>query len=91
VGFLYRLTTKQAGAFLLGAGISFSIETIQLFIPARTPSIIDILANALGTWLGAILYALISARIVITQGMLGRLRLETPLMGLVYLLIPLLG
>jgi VanZ family protein len=90
VGFLYRLTTKRRGALLLGAGISFSIETVQLFIPVRTPSIIDILANALGAGLGAFVYDLISARIVITQAMLGRLRLETPLMGLIYLLIPLL-
>lgn len=90
VGFLYQLTTQRRGALLLGAGISFGIETIQLFIPVRTPSVIDILANALGAGLGAILYDLISARIVITQGMLGRLRLETPLMGLSYLLIPLL-
>jgi VanZ family protein len=90
VGFLYRLTTKRGGAFWLGAGISFSIETIQLFIPVRTPSVIDILANALGAGLGAFVYDLISERIVITQGMLGRLRLETPLMGLIYLLIPLL-
>ena len=90
VGFLYRLTTKERGAFVLGAGLSFSIETVQFFIPARTPSIPDILANTMGAGLGAALYDLLSARIVVTQGMLGRLRLETPLMGLIYLLTPLL-
>jgi hypothetical protein len=43
-----------------------------------------------GSGLGAIIHNLIAARITIPQGMLGRLRLETPLMGLIYLLTPLL-
>lgn len=90
VGFLYRLTTRRPSALLFGAGISLAIETTQLFIPARTPSVVDILANTMGAGLGAVLHDLFSARIVITQGTLGRLRLETPLMGLVYLLTPLL-
>jgi VanZ family protein len=90
VGFLYRLATARRGAFWLGAGISLSIETLQLFIPARTSSVMDVLANALGTGLGAGIYDLISARIVIPGDMLGRLRLETPIMGLIYLLVPLL-
>ena len=90
VGFLYRLTTKKRGAFLFGALISFSIETVQFFLPARTPSIPDILANTIGAGLGAILLDLLSAQVVITRGVVGRLRLETPLMGLIYLLTPLL-
>jgi VanZ family protein len=90
IGFLYRLTTRQRGAFLLGAGISLGIETVQFFIPARTPSIPDILANTIGAGLGAVLHDLLSARVVISQGMVGRLRLETPLMGLIYLSTPLL-
>ena len=63
---------------------------MQLFIPARTSSVLDILANALGAGLGAILHDLVSKRFVITPNLMGRLRLETPLMGLIYLLIPLL-
>jgi VanZ family protein len=90
VGFLYRLTTKKRGAVVFGAGLSFSIEITQFFIPARTPSIPDILANAVGAGLGALFYDLLSTRIIITQGVLGRLRLETPLMGLIYLFVPLL-
>jgi len=70
--------------------MSLSIETVQLFIPARTSSVLDILANALGAGLGAVIHDLLSARIVITQGTVGRLRLETPLMGLIYLLVPLI-
>ena len=90
LGFLYRLTTGKRGAFLVGAVISCIIETAQIFIPARTPSTIDILANALGAGLGAWIHAVIATRVTITRGILGQLRLETPLMGLVYLLVPLL-
>jgi VanZ family protein len=90
VGFFYRLATARRGALLLGAGLSLSIETVQLFIPARTSSVIDILANTIGAELGAVLYDLVSTGLVITPNVMGRLRLETPLMGLIYLLIPLL-
>jgi len=90
IGFLFRLTTGRRGVLLLGAGLSFSIETTQLFIPARTSSIVDILANTLGAGLGAVVYDVIAGRIVITSVTLHRLRLETPLMGLIYLLVPLL-
>ena len=90
VGFLYRLSTGKRNALLFGALLSFTIEIVQFFIPARTPSVPDILANAAGAWLGAVVHDVLSARIVITQGMVGRLRLETPLMGLIYLLTPLL-
>ena len=90
VGFLYRLTTQKRGAWLVGAAISASIEMVQLFIPARTSSLMDILNNTLGAVLGAVLYNLISSRVALTPNMAGRLRLETPLMSFVYLLIPLL-
>jgi VanZ family protein len=90
LGFFYRLTLKRRGALLLGAIVSFSIEMLQLFLPARTSSVPDILANTLGCGMGALLHDFISARITLTPSMVGRLRLETPLMGLIYLLIPLL-
>jgi len=88
-GYLYRLTIQRRGAFILGFSFSLSIELIQLFIPARTPSVIDILANTLGAGLGAMLYDLLSLSISFTKGMVGRIRLETPLIGLVYLMGPL--
>lgn len=90
VGFLYRLSTGKRGAFYVGALLSLIIEVVQFFIPARTPSVPDILANAGGAWLGAVIHDALSARMIITQGMVGRLRLETPLMGLIYLFTPLL-
>lgn len=91
VGFFYRMTTGRRGAFLLGAGLSFSIETLQLFIPARTTNLIDFLANTLSAGLGALMYDLIARRTaLVTPGTVSRFRLETPLMGLTYMLVPLL-
>ena len=90
VGFLYRLIFKRRGAWLLGALISACIEIGQIFIPARTPSPTDLLVNTLGAGLGALFYDLLSSRIALTPKMIGRLRLETPLMIFMYLLIPLL-
>ena len=90
LGFFYRLTLRRRGAFLLGAIISFVIETVQIFIPVRTPSVVDILMNTAGSGICALVYDLISTHIAIPQSTVGRLRLETPLMGLIYLLVPLL-
>ncbi|MGE5375858.1 MAG: VanZ family protein [Bacteroidota bacterium] len=90
VGFFYRMTTGRRDAFLLGATLSFGIETLQLFIPARTTNFIDFLANTLSAGLGAGMYDLFSRQITLTSGTVSRFRLETPLMGLTYMLLPLL-
>ncbi len=91
IGFLYRLTGgKLRYAFLTGALVSFGIETTQLFIPARTTSLMDFSCNTLGAGLGAFVYDQFSARISVSSGAARQLRLETPLMGMVYLLLPLL-
>lgn len=90
VGFLYSMITRRRGAFLLGAVLSFAIEITQAFIPARTTSLIDIMANAFGAGIGAWTCGLVTARINISPDTVSRLRLETPLMGLTYLLVPLL-
>ena len=91
VGFLYRLTRGgQPGAILLGFAISAAAEIGQFFMPARTPSFIDLGTNTLGAWLGAALHDLLATRIAMSPRLLGRLALEVPLMGLLYLLVPLL-
>ena len=91
VGFLFRLGQgSPRGAILLGAAISAGIEAGQFFIPGRTPSVVDLAMNTVGSWIGAGLYDLLSARIAMTPRMVGRLALEVPLMGLIYLLVPLL-
>ena len=91
VGFLYRLTRgSQRGAILLGLVISAAAELGQLFMPARTPSFVDLGMNTLGAWMGAALHDLIATRIAMSPRLVGRLALEVPLMGLLYLLVPLL-
>lgn len=90
VGFLYRLIARRRGAILLGGILSFAIEMTQAFIPARTTSVVDVLANALGAGVGAWMCSLVDSRVKISTSMVNRLRLETPLMGLAYLLVPLL-
>ena len=91
IGFLYRLTGgERLPALVLGAALSGGIETTQLFMPARTASFIDFTDNSLGAWLGAALYDLLLAHFTVPSGVVRRLRLETPLMGFLYLLVPLL-
>lgn len=41
-------------ATLVGSGFSFSVETLQNFLPSRVPSSIDLACNALGTLVGAL-------------------------------------
>ncbi len=43
------------GALLLGAGLSLMLEFLQLYLPARVPSPVDIFFNVLGTASGALL------------------------------------
>lgn len=98
IGFLYRLTWRSRGgtpaqvrgAVLLGLAISATVEAGQLFIPGRTPSAVDLTMNTLGAGIGAMLHDLIARRIAMTPRLVGQLSLETPLMGLLYLFVPLL-
>ena len=49
-------------ALLLPAGLSFCIETLQVFLPNRVASNIDIANNALGAAIGAGLAAMLAAK-----------------------------
>ena len=44
-------------ATLAGAGLSFALETAQMYLPGRVASSVDLLLNAAGTLLGALLAA----------------------------------
>lgn len=91
IGYLYRVTGgEHRRAILLGLVLTASVELLQLFIPARTASPNDVLANTFGAALGSWLYDRLAARIAMTPMMVGRLALEIPLMGLIYILVPLL-
>ena len=86
IGFFYQLATRGTKAIVIGVIISTSIEITQLFIPARTPSIVDIFANTLGAGFGAMIYRYTSTRLQVNKGVVHQFRLETPLTGLLYLL-----
>ena len=91
VGFLYRLMQGGSrGAILLGFAISAAAEMGQFFMPARTPSFVDLVTNTSGSFLGAVLHDQFARRIAMSPRLVGRLALEVPLMGLLYLLVPLL-
>jgi len=49
--------------FLLGAAVSFAIETIQVLIPARSSDLRDLICNIFGTALGILGYHLLRRRI----------------------------
>ena len=94
LGFLFRVTappsSRKSHWSTVGAALlaSVALESLQLYLPGRFPSPVDVLANTLGAWLGSQLHARIAAHL---DGRLVRgLALELPLMNVVYLLIPLL-
>ncbi|MEO7085445.1 MAG: VanZ family protein [Gemmatimonadaceae bacterium] len=94
LGFLYPLTqtadeTPVWKVFLIGLMLSASIEMIQAYEPARYSSVFDMTTNATGALLGAVLYQAVTRRIRINARLVGRLSLEIPLIGLIYLLVPL--
>ncbi|MBN2160887.1 MAG: VanZ family protein [Spirochaetes bacterium] len=43
-------------SILIGAGMSFAIELVQVFMPARTSSITDLLCNTIGTVIGVLIF-----------------------------------
>lgn len=93
-GFVHQLTRPRGApadwgrVLLLGAGLSATIETAQLFAPDRYSSLLDVATNTAGALLGAALFARMS-RVVESETTVQSLALELPLMGLVYLLVPL--
>lgn len=95
LGFVHRLgraRDEEVGvgrAFLVGLALSAVIEGAQLFAPDRFPSFADLLANALGAALGAKACALALVRLPGATAVRA-LALELPLVGLTYLMVPLL-
>ncbi|MHB1225436.1 MAG: VanZ family protein [Gemmatimonadaceae bacterium] len=94
VGFLLALGEPAARpgtvwrALAVGALLSLVIESAQLFELERYTSPWDVLTNAAGAALGGALPARLRRRLD-PAALVGRLALELPLVGLVYLLVPL--
>ena len=100
LGFLYRLTRPadrdRLALRALGIGAAFSalIESAQLFLPTRFSAPADILANGAGAWLGALALDSVTRHLAEPRRTFAtltlNLTLELPLMGPLYLLVPLL-
>ena len=93
-GFVYQLTRPRGAppdwprVVVLGAALSGTIETLQLFEPTRYTSLLDLATNTAGAALGAWAFAQVARRLE-DETAVQSLALELPLIGLVYQLIPL--
>jgi len=96
LGFLYRVTRPRGAtnawwiAIVLGAMLSTSIEAAQLFSATRYSSLLDVLTNTSGAAVGSLLFTRLSHRLRVGASAVSALALELPLIGVVYLLVPLL-
>ena len=72
----------------LAAVLSSAIELIQLTIPGRYSSVIDIATNAAGAWMGAWASVAIRRRLGSGAELVGRFFLDLPLVALCWLLVP---
>jgi VanZ family protein len=98
LGFLFSLSRVSRHlvvplAFILGLALSAAIESAQMFELERYTSLLDVATNGAGALIGALVHdALLRAlsRDGTGDAPVRALALELPLMGLVYLLVPLL-
>lgn len=91
LGFVYRLCLDRSECarwtILAASLVSIAIESVQLFIPERVTSPQDVLANAVGAWLGALVCDWIYLRL--SNERVGEIVIELPLAVVFYLLLPL--
>jgi len=92
LGLIWHRTTGHSIATVACAAVvaSAGIESAQLFLAPRFSTMSDIAANASGAAIGAAISHLVDRRIGQGHELVGRLLLDLPLMGVVYLLVPLL-
>lgn len=96
LGFLFRVTRPRGAphawwmAIALGALLSCTIESAQLFESTRYSSLLDVLTNTAGAAIGSLLFTRLAHRLRPGASAVRSLALELPLMGLVYLLLPLM-
>ncbi|MDZ4257022.1 MAG: VanZ family protein [Gemmatimonadales bacterium] len=94
-GFIGRrvpgLTTVGIGRWLLiGALLSLLIETTQLFLAVRYATLSDVVANAAGMAVGVMLSDRLVRYLGVGVTAVQRLLLDVPLIGIPYLLLPVL-
>lgn len=95
-GFLSRRATLGSGRawqtvwiVLAAAVLGTALEAAQLFEPACVASPVHVLANAIGAGLGSLLCERVERHGETSGNAVTALLLQLPLMGLVYLLLPL--
>lgn len=81
-------TGRSGRVLALSAGLSILIEIAQVFIRDRYVSPIDVAANTCGAYVGVLLRDRLERSAVWHPRTVGRLGLEIPLVGLLYLLVP---
>lgn len=93
-GFVHQLTRPRGARLAWGSvlflamSLSATVEALQIFAVDRFPSLIDLATNTSGALLGAWFYAVLEPEME-GESTVRTLALELPLMGLVYLLVPL--
>jgi glycopeptide antibiotics resistance protein len=98
LGFLFSLSRANRQlvvplAFILGLALSAAIESAQMFELERYTSLLDVMTNGIGALVGALVHDLLLkalSRVAVGDAPVRALALELPLMGLVYLLVPLM-
>jgi VanZ family protein len=72
----------------IAAVCSLSIEVSQLFLRRRYAGPIDVVSNTAGAWLGVVAREWIERWALWHPRLVGRIGLDVPLVGLLYLLVP---
>ncbi len=92
LGFLGRGLLRASGrggrVVWMAAACSLLIETAQIFIRRRYVSPIDVVSNSCGAWLGVALRDRLERWALWHPRLVGRIGLDVPLVGLLYLLVP---
>ena len=93
LGFLGRGLTNGSArggrhVVWMAAVCSLAIETAQLFLRRRYAGPIDVVSNAAGAWLGVMARDWIERWSLWHPRLIGRIGLDVPLVGLLYLLVP---